>query len=57
MIKQLSITDKYLGETDAEGRLLAWEGTISGDINGDIFWWMYILNKNCPQVTHFAGDL
>ena len=29
-----------LGITDAQGRLLAWEGPISGDINGVIKWWM-----------------
>jgi uncharacterized protein (TIGR02246 family) len=30
----------HLGMLDAKGRLLAWEGTISGDINGVIQWWM-----------------
>ena len=29
-----------LGITDPQGRLLAWKGTISGDINGVIKWWM-----------------
>ena len=30
----------HLGETDDEGRLLCWKGTISGDINGVIKSWM-----------------
>ena len=30
----------HLGILDDKGRLLAWEGTISGDINGVIQWWM-----------------
>ena len=30
----------HLGQFDAEGRLLCWEGPISGDINGVIQWWM-----------------
>jgi len=30
----------HLGTLDEKGRLLAWEGTISGDINGVIQWWM-----------------
>jgi hypothetical protein len=46
----------HLGITDDDGRLLCWEGTVSGDINGEIYWYMYILDKNCPQVTHFADD-
>ncbi len=47
----------HLGISDDDGRLLAWNGTVSGDINGEIFWWMYILDKKCPQVTHFADDI
>jgi hypothetical protein len=35
---------------DAEGRWLAWEGTISGDINGTIQWWMGV-----PRVTGQTG--
>jgi uncharacterized protein (TIGR02246 family) len=30
----------HLETFDDKGRLLAWEGTISGDINGVIQWWM-----------------
>ncbi|MHA1201221.1 MAG: hypothetical protein ACTSQ4_01710, partial [Candidatus Heimdallarchaeaceae archaeon] len=44
------------GIFDDEGRILAWQGTVSGDINGEIEWYMFILDKNCPQVTHFAND-
>ena len=29
----------HLGITDTEGRLLCWEGTISGDIEGVMLWW------------------
>ncbi len=46
----------HLGIVDDDGRLLAWQGTVNGDINGEIEWWMYILDKKCPQVTHFAND-
>jgi len=41
---------------DDDGRILAWEGTVSGAINGEIKWYMFILDKKCPQVTHFADD-
>ena len=46
----------HLGEFDDDGRLLCWKGTVSGDINGEINWWMYILDRTSTQVTHFAGD-
>ena len=41
----LFLTTEYdfvgdLGILDPQGRLLAWEGTVSGDINGVIKWWM-----------------
>jgi len=29
----------HLGQLDEEGRLLVWEGTIGGDINGQMKWW------------------
>jgi hypothetical protein len=29
----------HFGELDDEGRLLVWEATISGDLNGTIKWW------------------
>ncbi len=59
--KPLNCTTDYyfvghLGELDADGRLLCWKGTVSGDINGEINWWMYILDRTSTQVTHFAGD-
>lgn len=43
----------HLGEFDTEGRLLAWEGTTSGDINGIIRWWMVWPFSVTGQVTHF----
>jgi uncharacterized protein (TIGR02246 family) len=36
----------HLGVLDDKGRLLAWEGTISGDINGVIQWWMGSMSTN-----------
>jgi len=36
----------HLGTLDDKGRLLAWEGTISGDINGVIQWWMGSMSAN-----------
>ena len=38
-----------------EGRLLCWEGPISGDINGVIQWWMMPGGKSTGQVGHHAG--
>ncbi len=43
----------HLGEFDDEGRILAWRGPVSGDINGEISWWMYYFTK--AQVTHFES--
>jgi hypothetical protein len=43
----------HLGVFDADGRLLAWEGTISGDIEGVIRWWMVVPFSITGQVTHF----
>ena len=40
---------------DDEGRILAWQGTVSGDINGEIYWWMFYFTK--AQVTHFYDDI
>jgi len=31
----------HLGETDAEGRLRVWDGTIHGDVEGQVVWWFY----------------
>ena len=54
----LNATTEYafvglLGAFDAEGRLLAWEGTTSGDIVGVIRWWMVVPFSITGQVTHF----
>ena len=44
----------HLGNFDAEGRLLAWVGTINGeDIEGVIKWWMVLPFKETGQVTHY----
>ena len=42
----------YLGEFDDQGRLLAWEGTITGDIEGVIQWWMAVPMAS-GQVSHY----
>ena len=44
----------HLGIFDAEGRLLAWQGTISGDIEGTIKWWMVWPPSAAGQVSHFV---
>ena len=31
----------HLGTVDPEGRLLVWDGTISGDIEGELLYWFY----------------
>ena len=36
------------GIIDGEGRLLVWEGTISGDIDGVILYWFYIDGRTPP---------
>jgi hypothetical protein len=56
----LNVSTEYyfvgvLGIFDAEGRLLAWEGPTSGDIDGVIRWWMEIPFEVRGQVTHFAN--
>ena len=44
----------HLGQFDDQGRLLAWEGIVSGDIDGMIRWWMVVPVSITGQVTHFA---
>ena len=44
----------HLGVFDPEKGLLAWEGTISGDIEGVIQWWM-VMGPVTGQVTHFEA--
>ena len=43
----------HLGTFDAEGRLLAWKGTISGDIEGVIKWWMALPTSPPGQASHY----
>ena len=56
----LTVTTQYefvgdLGIFDAESRLLAWEGTTSGDIEGVIQWWMIFPTRVTGQASHFEG--
>jgi hypothetical protein len=44
----------HLEQFDADGRLLAWEGTTSGDIEGVIRWWMVVPFSITGRVTHFV---
>jgi len=44
-----------LGILDAQGRLLAWQGTVSGDIEGVIKWWMDIGSMSYTgQASHYV---
>jgi hypothetical protein len=45
----------HLGIFDAEGRLLGWIGTISGDIEGVIHWWVVLPMKTTGQITHWVS--
>ena len=40
-------------DLDEEGRLLVWEGTISGDIEGVIKWWMDPPTPPTGQANHY----
>ena len=56
----LSCTTEYVfrggeGIFDSEGRLLGWQGTISGDIEGVIQWWMVWPPKFVGQTNHFES--
>lgn len=56
----LTVTTTYqfvgtLGILDAEGRLLAWQGTVSGDIVGVIRWWMVVESMSYTgQASHYV---
>ncbi len=41
------------GIFDTEGRLLGWQGTISGDIEGVIKWWMVLPMSTTGQASHY----
>jgi hypothetical protein len=50
----------YLGTTDEEGRMLIWEGNISGDITGTMKWWFGPSPAESPpyvggSVIYYAG--
>lgn len=42
------------GIVDAEGRMLAWEGTTSGDIDGVIRWWAEPGDTFTGQAHHYS---
>ncbi len=46
----------HLGQFDAEGRLLVWEGTITGDIEGVMKWWFVLGGgpPNMPGTAHVS---
>ena len=46
----------HLGITDPEERLLVWEGTISGDIEGVMLWWFVLGGgpPNMPDAAHVS---
>jgi len=44
----------HLGTFDGAGRLLVWEGTISGDIEGEILYWFYLGPPNVPDTAHVS---
>ena len=55
----LTVTTEYIfvghfGEFDVEGRLLAWQGTVEGDIEGVIKWWMVVPFNVTGQVSHYV---
>jgi len=43
-----------LGIFDPDGRLLGYVGTISGDIEGDISWWVVVPTKIVGQTNHYV---
>jgi hypothetical protein len=56
----LTVTTEYEfvggdGIFDTKGRLLAWEGTTSGDIEGVIRWWLVVPTRVTGQASHFVG--
>ena len=44
----------HLGIFDDAGRLLAWDATIEGDINGSMKWWFVLdpVHPNFPEEAH-----
>ena len=46
----------HLGTVDDEGRLLAWDGEIHGDIEGVILWWFDLTHsRRIEQVSYYAA--
>lgn len=46
----------HLGIFDEEGRLLVWEGNISGDLNGYMKWWV-VVPGTVPRYTFDNGEI
>ena len=46
----------HLGQTDDEGRLLVWEATIEGDVEGQLQWW-FVNPPPTPQLEYAGGRL
>ena len=44
----------HLKHSDDEGRLLAWEGTIEGDLNGEMKWW-FVTPSPVSRSTYVGG--
>jgi ketosteroid isomerase-like protein len=46
----------HLGSVDDEGRLLAWDGEIQGDIEGRILWWFDLAHmQKIGQVSYYVA--
>ena len=54
-----TITYNFVGNQgifDTEGRLLAWDGLIDGDIEGQILWWFDLTRKRSTgKVSHYVA--
>lgn len=46
----------HLGQTDDEGRLLVWEATVEGDVNGEMKWW-FVNPPAIADVTFTSGSV
>lgn len=46
----------YLDQWDDEGRLLVWEGTITGDLTGEMKWW-FVIPPPVPGGAFEGGEV
>jgi hypothetical protein len=44
----------HLEQTDEQGRLLVWQGTVEGDLNGEIKWW-FVRPTPVPNAEYTGG--